>query len=301
MSLVLPDGRSYRWNPDALYYAEHLFELKPLTKRSPEFWKVITAPTQNKGQLATRSKHLLRALRKMLVNLRRWRADSARLRELVVPEAVSNGVADLTHPVVQLWISQVQFSLQQNLLSLRVGGVEEKVRIHAEKQIEECERKLQRVGGTALIEAARKAYTKDNRARRTKRFDWLTLEAQPIFEFWKRLKRCDNEKKLRGSAAQAAKRERERRVIEKITVIQHPNFVAGSPEYYEEIHRDFLTKEPLEECVAHWVLLFEQSPTVGTACEFAVYKRLAEEFPNVDEDSLKTSVRLGRRTLRKNT
>src|SRR5262245_61679389 len=92
MSLVLPNGRSYRWNPDAIYYAEHLFELKPLTKRSPEFWKDITAPTQNKGQLATRSKHLFRAVRKMLQILRRWRADSSRFKHLAVPEAVSNGI-----------------------------------------------------------------------------------------------------------------------------------------------------------------------------------------------------------------
>jgi len=50
--------------------------------------------------------------------------------------------SSLAHPVVQDWVTQVQFHLQGDLITLRVGPLDENAQLQAEKSIAEAKRSL---------------------------------------------------------------------------------------------------------------------------------------------------------------
>jgi len=101
------------------------------------------AVPQNTRYLAKRSQKRLTLIRKAAARYLRYsRTERAALLHLVIPEAVRNGIASLAYPVVQDWVTQVQFHLQGDLITLRVGPLDENAQLQAEKSIAEAKRSL---------------------------------------------------------------------------------------------------------------------------------------------------------------
>ena len=142
ITLKLPDGRVHYWD------AGILLGLSPLNDQTKKKIAAIVevieqAVPQNTRYLAKRSQKRLTLIRKAAARYLRYsRTERAALLHLVIPEAVRNGIASLAYPVVQDWVTQVQFRLQGDLITLRVGPLDENAQLQAEKSIAEAKRRV---------------------------------------------------------------------------------------------------------------------------------------------------------------